>query len=247
MKSAKRKGKGTKGIKDRINVVQSMNDWTDEEIERIFACFKIYDTKWSTFVHKFPGRTESNIKNKFYSLLKKVATQAQMEDPISYGPYFIRSKKNLIQFVDAAIMYGKQLSSKRGRKRNIDRQLASKNAILFPLQDNLSCKDCADLPLVSTPIPKLLAGQEELVKQSPGNPNIETSSPAHTQLKDKGLENPLELHLSTEEYLEGIEKRMEVHKKWLEAVLSKGLEGGELERKEIILPRPITFKSTNPY
>lgn len=227
-----------------------MNDWTDEEIERIFACFKIYDTKWSTFVHKFPGRTESNIKNKFYSLLKKVATQAQMEDPISYGPYFIRSKKNLIQFVDAAIAYGKQLSSKRGRKRNIDRQLASKNAILFPIQGNLPCKDCADLLSVSTPIPKLLGRQKEVTEHLSVIPNIETSGPVHSQftkLKDKHLERPLELHLSVEEYLEGIENRMELHKRWLEVVFSKGLQGRELKEKEIILPRPITFKSTNPY
>lgn len=94
--------------------------------------YKLYDTKWSKFVAEFPGRTESNLKNKFYSTLKKVATRAQLEDPQRFSSTFIKSKHNLIQFIDLAIIHGQNLSSKRGRKRNVDRELAPGQAILFP-------------------------------------------------------------------------------------------------------------------
>ena len=81
---------------------------------------------------KFPGRTENDVKNRFYTTLKRVATRAQLEDPVRYSPSFIKCKNNLIQFVDAAIMYGQLLPSKRGRKKNSEKKLAGKQSILFP-------------------------------------------------------------------------------------------------------------------
>ena len=129
--------------KDRIGnkeLKTTGNSWTNEEVKRIFMYYKIYGTKWSHFIDKFPGRTEGNIKNKFYSILKKVATQAQLEDPEKYDKSFIKCRKNLLQFIDIAMIHGQTLSSKRGRKRNADRELAPTKAVLFPkevlIQDN---------------------------------------------------------------------------------------------------------------
>ena len=129
--------------KDRIGnkeLKTTGNSWTNEEVKRIFMYYKIYGTKWSHFIDKFPGRTEGNIKNKFYSILKKVATQAQLEDPVKYDKSFIKCRKNLLQFIDIAMVHGQTLSSKRGRKRNADRELAPTKAVLFPkevlIQDN---------------------------------------------------------------------------------------------------------------
>jgi hypothetical protein len=118
------------------------SDWTADEVLNIFKYFKLYGTKWSKFVHNFPGRNESNLKNKFYSTLKKVATRAQLEDPKEYKENFIKSKNNLVQFVDIAMKHGLQLSSKRGRKRNIDRLLAPFNTILFhPKSENAEARE----------------------------------------------------------------------------------------------------------
>lgn len=116
------------------NLVTENNNqkWTKEEINKIFLFYKLYGTKWSKFMKEFPDRTEGKIKNKFYSLLKKVATQAQLENPTRYDSTFIKCKKNLVQFVDYAKEYGQTLSSKRGRKSNLLREQAPKNAILFP-------------------------------------------------------------------------------------------------------------------
>lgn len=93
--------------------------WSKDEVERIFSCFKVYGTKWSQIVAHFPGRSENDIKNKFYTILKKVATHKQLLNPTEYGPCFIKCKQNLVQFVDDAIKYGYALPSKRGRKAKI--------------------------------------------------------------------------------------------------------------------------------
>jgi len=107
------------------------SNWSEEEVINVFMCYKQYGTKWSKFVHEFPGRNESNLKNKFYSILKRVATQAQLENPKEYKETLIKSKRNLVQFVDLAMKYWQQIPSKRGRKRNVDRILAPSKPILF--------------------------------------------------------------------------------------------------------------------
>lgn len=97
------------------------------------------------------------IKNKFYSTLKKVATQAQLENPSKYNQSFIKCKKNLLQFVDVAIIHGQALSSKRGRKKNIDRILAPGKAILFPSESgqSTSSRSNESLPAFSSTFPQL--------------------------------------------------------------------------------------------
>ena len=80
----------------------------------------------------FVGRTENDVKNRFYTTLKRVATQAQLEDPIRYSSQFVKCKQNLLQFVDSAIQHEQVLSSKRGRKRNSDKAKARKEGIIFP-------------------------------------------------------------------------------------------------------------------
>ena len=94
--------------------------------------YKSLGTHWSLIRELFPGRTENEIKNKFYTTLKRVATRAQLENPKKYTSAFIKCKSNLVQFVDAAILYGRLLPSKRGRKRNIEKALAMKNSLIFP-------------------------------------------------------------------------------------------------------------------
>jgi len=72
------------------------------------------------------------LKNKFYSILKKVATLAQLENPKKYDSNFIKCKRNLLQFIDLAILYGFKLPSKRGRKKKDEKEYAKRNPLLFP-------------------------------------------------------------------------------------------------------------------
>ncbi len=109
--------------------------WTEEDTQKLLMWYKILGSKWSTISHKFPGRSENDVKNRFYTTLKRVATRAQIEDPVRYSSTFIKCKENLVQFVDAAILYGQYLPSKRGRKKNSEKKLAATQSILFPSLD----------------------------------------------------------------------------------------------------------------
>ena len=101
--------------------------------------------------------TENNIKNKFYTVLKKIATRAQLENPKKYTKSFIKCKRNLLQFVDIALSSGTLLSSKRGRKGKQERKLALQNAIIFPSlkkQDN-SYKPSEDMYFDDSVLPSV--------------------------------------------------------------------------------------------
>ena len=79
----------------------------------------------------FPDHNISNIKNRFYSILKRTATEAMMEDPVRYGSSFVKSKENLIQFVDLALSHGHLLKSKKGRKSTAEKTKARNEGFLF--------------------------------------------------------------------------------------------------------------------
>lgn len=107
-------------------------DWSNEETILLLKLYKSLGSKWVAISKSLPGRTESEVKNKFYTTLKRVATRAQMEDPVLYNSQFEKCKKNLIQFVDAAIQYNHLLPSKKGRKKNSDKVKARSQGLLFP-------------------------------------------------------------------------------------------------------------------
>lgn len=98
----------------------------------LFRLYKQYGSHWVTISKYLPGHSESDAKNKFYTTLKRVATQAQIEDPIRYGGKIAKCKKNLVQFVDIALKFNHLLPSKKGRKRNSDKLKARTHGILFP-------------------------------------------------------------------------------------------------------------------
>lgn len=94
--------------------------------------YKQLGCRWVAISKYLTRHTEGDIKNKFYTTLKRVATQAQLEDPIRFNSDFEKCKSNLVQFVDAAMQYGHLLSSKKGRKKNSDKVKARTVGLLFP-------------------------------------------------------------------------------------------------------------------
>lgn len=107
-------------------------EWSEEELKKVFDCYKKHGAKWSKVAESFPGRSANDVKNKFYTTLKKVATRAQLENPTKYDSSFIKCKRNLIQFIDLALEHGFELSSKRGRKQKAASRRARQSPILFP-------------------------------------------------------------------------------------------------------------------
>lgn len=60
-----------------------------------------------------PGRSENDVKNRFYSTLRRIARK----DSAFQCPNDLTSKTYLVKFVDAAISSGHFCYSKRGRKK----------------------------------------------------------------------------------------------------------------------------------
>jgi hypothetical protein len=90
--------------------------WSEEEDKQLFHLFKEYGSKWSKISHLFPGRGENQVKNRFYSTLRRVANKQalQTSQGLSKLSY---SKAELLRYVDDAIAYGHNCCSKRGRKK----------------------------------------------------------------------------------------------------------------------------------
>jgi len=109
----------------------SKKSWSDEETRRLLMIFKTYGSKWSMIAKMFPGRSENEVKNKFYTTLKRVVTRAHLEDPAKYPTSFGKSKESLIKFVDLAILFERLLSSKRGRKKNLYKRDANENPLII--------------------------------------------------------------------------------------------------------------------
>eukprot|EP00826_Nyctotherus_ovalis_P009383 TRINITY_DN12473_c0_g1_i3.p1 TRINITY_DN12473_c0_g1~~TRINITY_DN12473_c0_g1_i3.p1 ORF type:complete len:164 (-),score=17.71 TRINITY_DN12473_c0_g1_i3:214-705(-) len=84
--------------------------------------FKIYGSRWSKIAVEFPGMSENDIKNKFYSSLKSIANRLEGQQSL------LKHKNELIRFVDIAIIYDNLLpcngksSSKRGGIRGSKRR-----------------------------------------------------------------------------------------------------------------------------
>lgn len=87
-------------------------NWTEEEDQKLFKLYKEKGSRWSLLTSQFPGRNENQIKNRFYSTLRRLAKKS----PSPTNHKIKIGKDYLIQFVDDAILYGHNCRSKRGRK-----------------------------------------------------------------------------------------------------------------------------------
>eukprot|EP00826_Nyctotherus_ovalis_P027481 TRINITY_DN2147_c0_g1_i7.p1 TRINITY_DN2147_c0_g1~~TRINITY_DN2147_c0_g1_i7.p1 ORF type:complete len:274 (+),score=73.64 TRINITY_DN2147_c0_g1_i7:455-1276(+) len=93
-------------------------EWSEEADQKLFRLFKEKGSCWSVIAVDFPGLSENQVKNRFYSTLRRLATKKAMDNP--NGEQLPKTKKkDLIAFVDEAIAYGHSCSSKRGRKRKM--------------------------------------------------------------------------------------------------------------------------------
>eukprot|EP00831_Metopus_contortus_P003765 TRINITY_DN11384_c0_g1_i1.p1 TRINITY_DN11384_c0_g1~~TRINITY_DN11384_c0_g1_i1.p1 ORF type:complete len:220 (-),score=50.44 TRINITY_DN11384_c0_g1_i1:36-695(-) len=75
--------------------------------------FKELGAKWTAIAKKFRNRNENQVKNRFYSTLRRVATKICSER----GDQVPQKKEDLIRFVDEAFEFGHECKSKRCRKR----------------------------------------------------------------------------------------------------------------------------------
>ncbi len=101
-------------------VGERVGAWNQEETQQLLILYKVIGAHWSRIARAFGGRAVNDVKNRFYTTLRRAATRAHLEDPNRFHLELLKCKKNLVQFVDAAILYGGSLSSKRGRKKKTE-------------------------------------------------------------------------------------------------------------------------------
>ena len=90
--------------------------WTEEDDRKLFTLFKKYGSKWSIIAKEYKNRTENQVKNRFYSTLRRIATKKKRENPGAHIPD-PKCKNDLLQYVDDALEYGHSCCSKRGRMK----------------------------------------------------------------------------------------------------------------------------------
>lgn len=73
------KGRSGKQIRERwfniLNPQINKAKWTEEEERLLFQLYQKFGPKWCYLVNQFENRTENSIKNRFYSTLRRVATE----------------------------------------------------------------------------------------------------------------------------------------------------------------------------
>eukprot|EP00826_Nyctotherus_ovalis_P037153 TRINITY_DN3373_c0_g1_i1.p1 TRINITY_DN3373_c0_g1~~TRINITY_DN3373_c0_g1_i1.p1 ORF type:complete len:214 (+),score=53.54 TRINITY_DN3373_c0_g1_i1:603-1244(+) len=88
--------------------------WTEEEDIKLFQMYKVKGTKWAEIAKSFKGKTKDNIRNRFYSTLRRIARKKSKENRTD-GSSAV--KGCLLDYVDEAIEYGHYCFSKRGRPK----------------------------------------------------------------------------------------------------------------------------------
>jgi hypothetical protein len=69
-----------------LNPDVKKGNWTAEEDFKIFSLFSETGSKWSKIATHFPGRTENSVKNRFYSTLRRIASETKKSGQTSYAP-----------------------------------------------------------------------------------------------------------------------------------------------------------------
>jgi len=86
MISSVMEGRTGKQVRDRyLNKLRpniKCGDWSAEEDERLISLLREVGNRWSLIATHLPGRTEGQVKNRFYSCIKKRLTGSQGQSPI---------------------------------------------------------------------------------------------------------------------------------------------------------------------
>ena len=72
-------GRSGKQIRERwfniLNPKINKKKWSEDEERLLFQLYQKFGPKWCSLVQHFENRTENSIKNRFYSTLRRIATE----------------------------------------------------------------------------------------------------------------------------------------------------------------------------
>eukprot|EP00826_Nyctotherus_ovalis_P033633 TRINITY_DN2735_c0_g4_i1.p1 TRINITY_DN2735_c0_g4~~TRINITY_DN2735_c0_g4_i1.p1 ORF type:complete len:162 (-),score=27.71 TRINITY_DN2735_c0_g4_i1:122-607(-) len=107
--------------------------------------YKTEGSKWVVIAKSFKGKTKDNVRNRFYSTLRRIARKKSKE--IRAGGA-ANPKKNLLEYVDDAIKFGHYCFCKRGRPRkDTNKRGASETSQAQVLEEGVVASKPAGLPI----------------------------------------------------------------------------------------------------
>lgn len=86
-----------------------MLDWSESEDKKLFELYKNFGTNWKEMTLHLPGKNRNDIKNRFYSTLRRVIKKLNIDSNMA--------PKDFLAYTDIAESIGRSCYSKRGRKR----------------------------------------------------------------------------------------------------------------------------------
>ena len=84
-------------------------EWTELDEKNLFELYKIMGSDWKKIATHFPGKNSNEVKNKFYSTLRRVARKKNPDQR------FLPSE--LVVYIDIAKEEGRTCFCKRGRRK----------------------------------------------------------------------------------------------------------------------------------
>ena len=76
-------GRSGKQIRERwfnnVNPEVKKGEWSKKEDLKVFKLYQRHGSSWSKIAEKFDGRTENSIKNRFYSILRRMQTEKKKQ------------------------------------------------------------------------------------------------------------------------------------------------------------------------
>lgn len=116
--------------------------WTEEEDRLLFELYKTKGSVWSAIAKNFNGRTENNLKNRFYSTLRRIARKKTKG--LTNAELISKINQNILDYVDEALESGHTCFSKRGRPKKVlkNAEKSEKNKevkveVVIPVQQSI--------------------------------------------------------------------------------------------------------------
>lgn len=117
--------------------------------------FKKFGSKWSIIYQQFENRTENQIKNRFYSILRRVFTKKRRENP-AFNLSVPKGKDGLLEYFDYAMEHEHHCCSKRGRIKKDNKKAIVKDASSVKLGKKKALDDVVFAPFANL---RLIVGE----------------------------------------------------------------------------------------
>lgn len=120
-------------------------EWTEEEDIKLFSMYKTEGSRWAVIAKSFKGKTKDNVRNRFYSTLRRIQRKKLKEAKVGGAA---NAKKGLLEYVDDAIKFGHYCFCKRGRPRkDTNKRGASETSQAQALEEGAAAAKSAGIPM----------------------------------------------------------------------------------------------------